>query len=121
MTAGQAHGPGIYLARNAITSAGYCSVSPSSRGGPPPSPAPMEREVTGLRTHDPDTLVMLAICEVANVPSLRMSGSIWVCPEEAAVVTRFFLVYRGQGVPSVDLNSKQLSAQLAALTRRTQE
>lgn len=83
MTSGQAHGPGIYLARDSSTSAGYSGRECRRGGNPPPGPA-MEREVTGERLHDPDSFSMLAICEVAQVPSLKKCGNVWVCRQEAA-------------------------------------
>ena len=50
---------------------------------------------------------IIALCEVAQVPSLIKRGSVWVSPEEEAVVTRFLFafpkgiassVYSGAGV-----------------------
>jgi len=117
MTAGQAHGPGIYLARDSATSASYSGMYGSLKGvggGAPSAPA-LEREATGQRVHDPDSLVMLAICEVALVPTLRKSGNIWVCPQEAAVVTRFFLVFHLRDMPNVQLSNETLVNELRAL------
>jgi len=119
MTAGQALGSGIYLARSSGTSAGYCGgVHTRASRSTPSGPAEVPREVTGQRTHDPDTLVMLAICEVALVPTLRVNADIWVCPEEAAVVTRFFLVYSGQCVPLIQLNEPGVTSMLRDLARK---
>lgn len=114
MTAGQAHGPGIYLARDAATSASYSGMFGHS-GRPAPSAPALARETTGQRVHDPDSLVMLAICEVALVPKLKKAGNIWVCPEEAAVVTRFFLVFHLRDMPNVQLSDSTLVEKIRAL------
>lgn len=118
MTAGQAYGPGIYLGRDSATSAGFSgglAGRATQRGKAHPD---ADFETTGRRLHDPESLVMLAICEVAQVPSLKKHGLIWVCPEEAAVVTRFLMVYRGKEVPAVNLSVPSVSSQLWELTRR---
>mmetsp|Transcript_369 Transcript_369/g.1229 ORF Transcript_369/g.1229 Transcript_369/m.1229 type:complete len:482 (-) Transcript_369:22-1467(-) len=114
MTAGQTHGPGIYLARDSQTSAVFSAQRPSAHVAKRPAPAaearetaapgqgePQAQEATGERLHDPGSLLLLAVCEVALVPTLRRVNHIWVCPEEAAVVTRFLLVYRDTAVPKV--------------------
>jgi len=120
MTSGQAHGPGIYLARDSSTSAGYSGRECRRGGNPPPGPA-MEREVTGERLHDPDSFSMLAICEVAQVPSLKKCGNVWVCRQEAAVVTRLFLVYQRSEIPQLDLADAELDRQLVQLVRRMRD
>ena len=38
-------------------------------------------------------LRLLALCEVALVPSLRKNGPIWVAPDEESVVTRFLFAF----------------------------
>ena len=57
-------------------------------------------------------LAVLALCEVAKVPSLTKHGSIWVAPEEESVVTRFLFAFPGGMPPGVcadDLNSQSES------------
>jgi hypothetical protein len=46
-------------------------------------------------------LCMLALCEVAEVPSLKKVQSIWVAPDEDSVVTRFLFVFP-HGVSGAD-------------------
>lgn len=92
------------------------AVAPPVAAAPPP--APLGRQVTGQRLHDPNALVILAICEVANVPEInRTNNGIVVCPTEAAVVTRFLLVYGGRAVPQVNLDGR-VGEQLARLTQK---
>jgi len=123
MSAGQAHGPGIYLARDSSTSAHY-SGSPvdnnqvTKRQHTALAKPALGRQVTGHRSHDPDSFVMLAICEVASVPEVTKRGSIWICPQEAAVVTRFLVVYPGGGVPQIQLSDAKLGQRLSDLTGR---
>lgn len=121
MTAGQAHGPGIYLARDSGTSAHYSSRGVPggvSYAGRRSSQYDERNEVTGQRCHDPDALVMLAICEVAMVPQIKKVNNIWVCQEEKAVVTRFFLVYNSRSVPGLNLEDASIRQALVTLTRR---
>ena len=57
-------------------------------------------------------LAVLALCEVAKVPSLRQhtGGMIWVAPDEESVVTRFLFPFPG-GIPECagDHNSQSAS------------
>jgi len=124
MSSGQAYGPGIYLARDSGTSASYSGIMHATRGYGTRSgtgAGAAKNEGTGRRLHNPESLMMLAVCEVALVPSLKNEHhhSIVVCPEEAAVVTRFLLVYNDKAIPNVNLQSdKQLHSELSALTGR---
>lgn len=121
MTAGQAHGPGIYLARDSATSAAYSmrnAFSVRPYGGASAQPPGLRREQTGARTHDPSSMLMLAVCEVALVPDLKRSGSIWVCRDEAAVVTRFFLVFHATHMPNIRLDDTDTTAKIRVLTSR---
>jgi len=76
------------------------------------------RNAADFRVHDPAKLVMLAICEVALVPTLRKNGTIWVCPDETAVVTRYLLVYSDTVVPTLNTQNPALGQQLHELTHR---
>lgn len=122
MTAGQAHGQGIYLARDSTTSAMYSGGSVRARvdrdWSPSDSAAQASEAQANERYHDPESLLMLAICEVAQVPKLKKVGTIWVCPEEAAVVTRFFLAYTTRCVPAVMLEDADLQRKLTSLVSR---
>ena len=102
MTAGASHGAGIYLAPQGSLSLTY---SMKRR-----RPATAEGNLnTFLSSAD---LAVLALCEVAKVPSLTKHGSIWVAPEEESVVTRFLFAFPGGMPPGVcadDLNSQSES------------
>ena len=93
---GAAHGAGIYLATDANTSLGYSNMGALSNMGAAGAAAAAGVAAGGsgdnafLAGKD---LRMLALCEVADVPTLRKTGSIWVAPEEAAVVTRFLFAF----------------------------
>jgi len=123
MTIGARFVPGIYLARDLSASASYSSAvvdRQANKKARRDDASLLEDEVTGERMHDPQNLIVLAICEVAKVPSLAQhnNGTIWVCPEEAAVVTRFLLVYRSRAVPSVNLGNREVHANLEVLTHK---
>jgi hypothetical protein len=106
MTSGKAYGPGIYLATDSQTSLGYAMRSHGTslldsfgfgqaEKTPGDQQAPgLKRQKTGNRfLHNVDNMVMLAVCEVIDHPSLKRNGAIWVAPKEETVITRFFLVY----------------------------
>ena len=102
MTAGARHGAGIYLSPQGSLSLTY---SMKRR-----RPATAEGNLnTFLSSAD---LAVLALCEVAKVPSLRQheGGRIWVAPDEESVVTRFLFAFPG-GIPPCagDLNSQSES------------
>merc|ERR1712070_1011730 len=105
MMHGAAHGAGIYLATSSSTSLSYAAGTHRfHRNAQGPSqdmelPQKLTRAQTGNRLTESGTrLVMLALCEVINHPTLQKSkgsydGGIWVAPREDTVITRFFLVY----------------------------
>jgi hypothetical protein len=75
MTAGAAYGSGIYLANNILTSLGYCGCS-----------GRWNKSMF-------NNLSIIALCEVANVPSLaNKSYDIYTLTDEAALITRYLLI-----------------------------
>lgn len=109
MMHGAAHGAGIYLATNSGTSLSYASGNhrfhsrTSTNGFHSKTPPPLLRAQTGNRlTESKNHLVMLALCEVVDHPSLKRGkgaydGGIWVAPMEETVITRFFFCLRVRG------------------------
>ena len=77
--------------------------TPASEGG-----ASQDAHSVANTFLDSPNLRLLALCEVALVPSLRKSGSsIWVAPEEESVVTRFLFAYpQGAQQAESQLNSQ---------------
>jgi hypothetical protein len=68
----------------------------SGSGGPPPPKV----ERSGNAFLGGKNLLMLALCEVVQVPTMRKNGAIWVAPDEDAVVTRFLFAFPN-GVPNL--------------------
>lgn len=100
MTTGAAYGPGIYLATDTSISVAYSLRGPGVQGAglqgvqEPEWPSDPERHKTGNRPiRRLDNLLMLALCEVIDHPTLRKHGNIWVAPREETVMTRFFFVF----------------------------
>jgi hypothetical protein len=94
MSAGAAHGAGIYFAENQSTSMGYCT----SRGVPQYVTSRSGGSANGWKhsrfyRSGAGTMCM-ALCEVVdNRPKFTHSnGGIFVVPQEEYVVTRYFLV-----------------------------
>ena len=91
-----AHGAGIYFAKDAATSYGYC------RG----TGAGWSKSTLGNRT-------FMALCEIADDPRLKKPTPYYVIQQEELVVTRFlFLCASSPG--SIDAMS--LSTKLPSLT-----
>lgn len=100
MTTGAAYGAGIYLATDTSISVAYSQRGSGAQNAglqgvlEPEFSADPERHKTGNRPiRRLDNLLMLALCEVIDHPSLRKHGNIWVAPREETVMTRFFLVF----------------------------
>jgi len=87
---GAAYGKGIYLSPNATMSFGYSQRSNYARVSTTPSPS---SQSTKSRFLSSSNFFCVALCEVANIPDIKKNGDIWVCPQEDAVVTRFFFVF----------------------------
>jgi len=83
---GAAYGNGIYLSPLAQTSFGYAARS--HYGGQSQSPKKSTSRFLGSTNFH-----CVALCEIINTPSIRKNSSIWVCPDENHVVTRFFFVF----------------------------
>ncbi|KAJ1448435.1 hypothetical protein M885DRAFT_539208 [Pelagophyceae sp. CCMP2097] len=85
---GAAHGSGVYLSTQFSLSIAYARRSTSQ----------LATENRFLK----ETLALIALCEVANAPTLRKAlGNIWVAPDEDCVITRFLFVFCGDGVAHV--------------------
>ncbi|GAB5370456.1 hypothetical protein AAMO2058_001494600 [Amorphochlora amoebiformis] len=80
MRHGAAHGKGIYLATNIVTSMGFTKNS---------TPIWQKSRFAGGRTH------IVALCEIVNHPTLREPKPHYVVPEETWVVTRFLMLVKG--------------------------
>jgi poly [ADP-ribose] polymerase 6/8 len=83
-------GPGIYFARSSEISQGYAKEAINH----------FEKSVLGRK------LKILAICEVANDPSLEDHGWAWTLQNEKACIVRFLLV---NGSFRVDLNETPIT------------
>jgi len=94
---GAAYGNGIYLSPLAQTSFGYAA----RYIGNPQTPT----ESKASRFLGSSNFHCVALCEVINTSSIRKNSSIWVCPEESHVITRFFFVY-----PSTAQNYNNLAS-----------
>ena len=139
MTTGAAHGAGIYLSTSATMSMGYARMGHyaggfagggmgshlgfgGAGGGAAPGAAVSAAAAgTGAAAGGGgggnaflagSDLKMLALCEVAQVPTLRKTSGqhgIWVAPDENAVVTRFLFAFphgaRGDGVQGLPNDS----------------
>jgi poly [ADP-ribose] polymerase 6/8 len=108
---GAAYGAGIYMSPHSATSFGYsrfCGGGSSSRK-------------QDDRFLDSQNFFCIALCEVVNHSSIRKSGTVWVCPDEDFVVTRFFFVYdqsTSGSAPAVDTASSSFLSEITrALTR----
>jgi poly [ADP-ribose] polymerase 6/8 len=122
MTAGAAHGPGIYLAPDSGTSLGYSMRGAQVPGGPPqpikraiPSSGPLKRQDVGNRCLEGmETLFMLAVCEVIAHSSLQKhrNGQIWVMPNEEMVLTRFFIVFTQSHPPTRNISITGLETEI---------
>ena len=90
MTAGAAHGAGIYTAPDLSTSLGYMKITGGAkRDGP---------DHTAKSYIDGDNMCCMAICEIIDTgSSIKKSGSIWVVPDDVHLTTRFLLVSPGLG------------------------
>ena len=100
MTTGAAYGAGIYLSTSATMSMGYAmrrhAVFSAAGGGVVSesfSAAAAASGAGGNAFLAGSELNLLALCEVAQVPSLRKTNVIWVAPDENAVVTRFLFAF----------------------------
>lgn len=110
---GAAHGKGIYLSTSVAYSENYSqmprqqssSQMPTHRGlprggaaagrgaprhHPPPQTKPPAPNNAFLVGRD---LRIIALCEVADAPSIKKTGNIWVCPDEDAVITRLLFAF----------------------------
>ena len=99
---GAAYGKGIYLSPDISTSMGYSRMGYGyqnlSKKAKPSVPS-----TRYLDTHD---IKCIALCEVITAPNLKKSGSIWVCPDEKHVCTRFFFVYEAGQVGESNINTQ---------------
>lgn len=83
MTTGAAHGPGIYLAVDSNMSAGYSRACESGA-------------------------TCMALCEVANIPSLKNVCGMFIVNDDAAVSVRFLFFYSNESIPAVKAQSLEL-------------
>ena len=93
MTAGAAHGSGVYCAPNMSTSVGYCR----GLNAGPPVKAKGGRHADGSVFLTGQISVM-AICELVDAtingkPTIKKSGGIWVVENDDHINTRFLLVW----------------------------
>ena len=100
MTTGAAYGAGIYLSTSATMSMGYAmrrhAVFSAAGGGVVSESVSAAAAASGAGGNAflaGSELNLLALCEVAQVPSLRKTNVIWVAPDENAVVTRFLFAF----------------------------
>jgi len=99
MTTGAAHGPGVYLGTNSHVSLPYATRNDPTQllgiiNSCKETKPDKKRQRTGNRfVEDLAGLVMIAICEVIEHPSIKKHGSIWVAPDESTVCTRFFIAF----------------------------
>jgi hypothetical protein len=104
MTTGAVYGAGVYLSTSATMSMGYAmrrsGVFSAAGGGVVSESAAAAISAAaggagGNAFLAGSELNLLALCEVAQVPSLRKTAAqaIWVAPEENAVVTRFLFAF----------------------------
>ena len=101
MTTGAAYGAGVYLSTSAIMSLGFAmrrsGVFSAAAGGVVSASAAAAISAGAAAGGNAflagSELNLLALCEVAQVPSLRKTQAIWVAPEENAVVTRFLFAF----------------------------
>jgi len=113
MTAGASYGSGIYLSPQGSMSLGYSMRGQGwmgyGGGGSGGGGGGLGVSLGGAATNAEGNsnaflssagLTVLALCEVAKVPSLtkHAGGSVWVAPEEESVVTRFLFAFPG-GIP----------------------
>jgi len=94
MTAGAVHGPGIYLSPQGALSMNYSRMH-HQQGQQQPAPQLPGSQAQSNVFLGSTQLRLLALCEVANVPTLRepVKGQIWVAPDEESVVTRFLFAF----------------------------
>ena len=92
---GAAYGKGIYLSTISSTSFAYSMMG-----------CYYNQQTLQQTSPQDDGLLLqsgnwgcVALCEVAQVNSLKKSGSIWVAPDENSVITRFFFVYKTMNTP----------------------
>jgi len=93
---GAAHGHGIYLSSSAQMSAGYSQMGMYGAGGPQVRPQDRDRAAGGEFSNTflaGRALTILALCEVADVKTIKKTGQIWVAPDEDCVVTRFLFAF----------------------------
>lgn len=119
MTSGAAHGPGIYLATDIMTSIHYTRANRKRK-----SEKVQVNDASGVKQYRTGNrfvdniggLIMVAVCEVINEPvQLRKpTAGIWVATKEEIVCTRFFLVFSGCPEASVVLTG-ELEKDLHAL------
>ena len=87
MTAGAAHGAGIYVSPVSNISAGY------SRMGLGPKVHAIKARSTGAALKmDFKKMWMIAICECVDDGWQHKSSTIWVQPDPEKVCTRFFFM-----------------------------
>lgn len=89
MMHGAAHGAGIYLSPLGSMSMGYSLMQ---------GHASQTQQLATSQTQSnvflsSAQLTLLALCDVAKVPTLRKHGHIWVAPDEDSVVTRFLFAF----------------------------
>lgn len=88
MTAGAAHGAGVYLGRDSSTSLGYCGLVPGWKA-----------------SQFGASFTCMALCEVLNRPSsFKTLANMYVVPDDDIVNTRFFFVSPAGGVNADSLD-----------------
>jgi poly [ADP-ribose] polymerase 6/8 len=99
MTAGAAYGAGIYLSTDARLSMHYAQMH-HGHGGAGSGTATNGASSSSSSSSSSNAflaaganLKILALCEVAEVPTLHKAHSIWVAPNESSVVTRFLFAF----------------------------
>ena len=105
MSAGAAHGSGIYLAENSGTSAGYCA---NYRYGYATNDAAFSNSIYGSSPQ------CIALCEVINGSENKETKrhgviihpfDISIVPKADNVITRYLFVYPGTPIPHVSASS----------------
>lgn len=81
---GAAHGDGVYVAPQLQSSFGYVRLFGGSRGG---------SNANKVEKHF--QIICVAICEVANAPTVKDCGWCKVIPEAELIVPRFLMVWDG--------------------------
>jgi len=102
---GAAYGKGIYLSPHISTSMGYSRMGYGyhkvTKG------AQQQQDPNAVRFLSGSNITCIAICEVITSKCLKKSNSIWVCPNQDYVCTRFFFVYEDGQVCDSSIDTQQ--------------